>query len=242
MSDDTTHDPSHDTTPDTTDDPAQGTSSATAGRVTYADVVAAGLDDWRMLQWGIHARFSTGSFAAGVRLVDAIGAAADEVDHHPDVTLTYPRVDVSLVSHDVGRVTDRDLALAKRISAIAAGQGVSADPDSLQQVELGLDTPDEEGVLPFWRDLLAFGGGPETGGITDPKGRLPGVWFQESGSEERRQRWHLDVWVPGDQVQARIDAVVAGGGRLVAEHPEHSFWVLEDAEGNRSCVCTAEGR
>ena len=86
-------------------------------------------------------------------------------------------------------------------------------------------------MLPFWRDLLAFGGSAEEGGISDPHGRLPAVWFQDSGSEEPRQRWHLDVWVPGDQVQARIDAVVAGGGRLVAEYPEHSFWVLEDARG-----------
>ena len=218
-------------------------SDSTSDRVTYDDVEAAGLDDWRMLQWGIHARFSTGGFAAGVRLVDAVGAAADEADHHPDVTLTYPRVDVSLVSHDVGRVTDRDLALARRISEIAAEQGVGADASSLQQLELGLDSPDESAVLPFWRNLLAFGGGgAETGGISDPHGRLPGVWFQDSGSDEPRQRWHLDVWVPGDQVQARIDAVVTGGGRLVAEYPEHSFWVLEDAQGNRSCVCTAEGR
>ena len=209
-------------------------------RVTYDDVARAGLDDWRMLASGIHARFATGSFAAGVRLVDAIGAAADEADHHPDVTLTYPRVDVSLVSHDVGRVTDRDLALARRISDLAAEQGVAADPSSLQQLELGLDSPDRSAVQPFWRELLAFRDG--TGDITDPHGRLPAVWFQESGSEEPRQRWHLDVWVPGDQVRARIDAVVAGGGRVVAEYPEHSFWVLEDAQGNRSCVCTAEGR
>jgi 4a-hydroxytetrahydrobiopterin dehydratase len=211
-----------------------------AERVTYDDVAAAGLDDWRMLLTGIHARFATGSFAAGVRLVDAIGSAADEVDHHPDVTLTYPRVDVALVSHDVGRVTGRDLALARRISEIAAEQGVSAEPASLQQLELALDSPDEASVLPFWRDFLAFEGGE--GGIRDPHDRLPAVWFQESGSDEPRQRWHLDVWVPGDQVQARIDAVVAAGGRLVADVSEHSFWVLEDAEGNRSCVCTAQGR
>ena len=215
-------------------------SDSTSDRVTYDDVAAAGLDDWRMLASGIHARFATGSFAAGVRLVDAIGAAADEADHHPDVTLTYPRVDVSLVSHDVGRVTDRDLSLARRISKLAAEQGVPSDPATLQQLELGLDSPDRSAVQPFWRELLTFRDG--TGDITDPHGRLPSVWFQESGSEEPRQRWHLDVWVPGNQVQARIDAVVAGGGRLVAEYPEHSFWVLEDAQGNRSCVCTAEGR
>ena len=73
-------------------------SDSRSDRVTYADVAAAGLDDWRMLQSGIHARFETGSFAAGVRLVDAIGAAADEVNHHPDVTLTYPRVDAVATS------------------------------------------------------------------------------------------------------------------------------------------------
>ena len=148
-------------------------SDSRSDRVTYADVAAAGLDDWRMLQSGIHARFETGSFAAGVRLVDAIGAAADEVNHHPDVTLTYPRVDVALVSHDVGRVTDRDLALARRISEIAREQGVASDPAGLQQLELGLDSPDESAVLPFWRDLLAFGGSVEEGGISDPHGRLP---------------------------------------------------------------------
>ncbi len=103
-------------------------SDGTSDRVTYDDVAAAGLDDWRMLVSGIHARFATGSFAAGVRLVDAIGAAADEADHHPDVTLTYPRVDVALISHDVGRVTDRDLALARRISEIAAGSGRHGGP------------------------------------------------------------------------------------------------------------------
>jgi 4a-hydroxytetrahydrobiopterin dehydratase len=218
------------------------TSSSTSGTVTYADVVAAGLDDWRMLAAGIHARFRTGSFAAGVRLVDAIGAAADEADHHPDITLTYPRVDVALLSHDVGRVTARDLSLARRISEIAAEQGFAADPSGVQQLELGLDSPDDTAVLPFWRALLDFADDTQPGGITDPHGRLPSVWFQDSGSEEPRQRWHLDVWVPGDQVQARIDAVVAAGGRLVAEFPEHSFWVLEDAQGNRSCVCTAQGR
>jgi 4a-hydroxytetrahydrobiopterin dehydratase len=31
--------------------------------------------------------FRTGSFAAGVALVDAIGRLAEAVDHHPDVDL-----------------------------------------------------------------------------------------------------------------------------------------------------------
>ncbi|UUZ59964.1 4a-hydroxytetrahydrobiopterin dehydratase [Nocardioides sp. B-3] len=75
----------------------------------YRDVTEAGLDDWRMLARGIHARFTTGSFAKGLSLVAAIGEVAESANHHPDVTLTYPRVDVKLMSHDVGHVTQRDL-------------------------------------------------------------------------------------------------------------------------------------
>ncbi len=210
--------------------------------LSYADIDGAGLTDWRMLLQGIHARFRTGDFTAGVRFVEAIGAAADAANHHPDITLTYPVVDVSLLSHDVSLVTERDLALAARISEIAADQGIGADPSGLQQLELCLDSPDHHRVQPFWRDLLAYEDGDSTDDISDPTGRAPAVWFQESGAEESRQRWHLDVWVPSEQVQPRIAAAVAAGGRLVADVSEHSFWVLEDADGNRSCVCTAAGR
>ncbi len=195
--------------------------------MTYADVANAGLDDWRMLAQGIHARFTTGDFATGLALVAAIGEAAEAVDHHPDVTLTYARVDVMLISHDVGHVTRRDLDLAADVSAAAQNLGIGSDPDSLAQVEAALDTPGADAIQPFWRAAL--------GDDVD-------MWFQDSGSEPDRQRWHYDVWVSGDQVQHRIDAVVAAGGTLVAEHPEHSFWVLADADGNKMCVCTAERR
>ncbi len=47
---------------------------------TYAhkDLLEAGLTDWRDLAQGLHARFATGDFAAGLRFVDAVGAAAEE--------------------------------------------------------------------------------------------------------------------------------------------------------------------
>ncbi len=211
--------------------------------MTYGDIAKAGLDDWRMLGQGIHARFTTGNFATGLKLVSAIGEAAEAVDHHPDVTLTYPRVDVMLISHDVGHVTQRDLDLAAQISEAARGLDIGSDPDSLAQVEAALDTPVVGEVKPFWNAALGYGalaGAPDE--IRDPFGHNINVWFQDSGSEPDRQRWHYDVFVPGDQVHKRIAAVVAAGGTLVEEYPEHSFWVLADADGNKMCVCTAEGR
>jgi len=68
------------------------------------------------------------------------------------------------------------------------------------------------------------------------------VWFQASGSEEPRQRWHLDLWVDPAQVQPRIDAALAAGGTLVSEAEAPSFWVLADPQGNRACLCTWQDR
>ena len=89
---------------------------------------ADGVADWRVGPDGAHARFRTGSFAAGVELVDAIGELADAVDHHPDVDLRYGTVAVRLVSHDVAGLSDRDLDLARRISAADRELDVPAEP------------------------------------------------------------------------------------------------------------------
>ena len=61
-------------------------------RITAAEFdEAEGLTDWRVLSEGACAHFRTGSFAAGVELVHAIGALADALDHHPDVDLRYTK-------------------------------------------------------------------------------------------------------------------------------------------------------
>ncbi|NYE35051.1 4a-hydroxytetrahydrobiopterin dehydratase [Nocardioides cavernae] len=210
-----------------------------------------GLNDWRLLRTGIRARFRTGDFATGLALVDRIGAAAEEADHHPDVSLTYPEVIVTLSSHDVGGVTSRDVDLARRISGCAAEAGVEADTSGLTELEPGLDTAAGERVAPFYAAL--FGGEVDTDGEpVDPSGQVPGLWFQEPGEpspddpalpeQGHEQRWHFDVWVPEDEGERRVQAALAAGGRLVSDRAAPSYWVLEDADGNRHCVCTRSGR
>jgi 4a-hydroxytetrahydrobiopterin dehydratase len=92
---------------------------------------ADGVDDWRVLSGVACAYFGTGSFRAGVALVDAIGELADAANHHPDVDLRYPSVVVRLVTHDVGGLSSRDVELARQISAAARDLGVAADPGRL---------------------------------------------------------------------------------------------------------------
>ncbi|GAA4833113.1 VOC family protein [Luteimicrobium xylanilyticum] len=210
--------------------------------LTGQQVDGAAPTGWANLGGVLVTRFATPDFATGLALVDAIGALADEADHHPDVDLRYTHVDVALTSHDAGGLTARDVDLARRVTEAAATQGLSPDDAGVSRVELALDSPDHARVQPFWRSFLAYE--PRQGfddEVRDPAGAQPPVWFQRSGSDEPRQRWHLDVWVPPSQVQPRIDAAVAAGG-TVDDSTAPSFWVLTDPEGNRSCLCTWQDR
>mgnify|MGYP000577830842 CR=1 FL=1 len=175
---------------------------------------------------------------------------AEAADHHPDVTLTYTDVVVTLVSHDVAGITSRDVALAREISRAAADLDVRSDVARLTQAELGLDTSAGAELAPFYAALL--GGEVVQGEAVDPSGQTPTVWWQEpggAGDDEHalppqpfEQRWHLDVWVPHDDAEARLQAVLDAGGRLVSDRAAPAYWVVEDADGNRSCICTPEGR
>jgi 4a-hydroxytetrahydrobiopterin dehydratase len=215
------------------------------GTLTGKQIADEGLDGWAYLLGGLQTRIRTPDFATGLAVVGAIGAAAEEMDHHPDLDLRHTHVDVRLASHDEHGVTDRDIRLARVISAIAADAGARPASADVSRLELALDTPFRESVLPFWAAVLAMEhrSGPDIGDeLRDPSDALPTIWFQESGSEEPRQHWHPDVWVDPAEVQPRIDAALAAGGTLVSDERAPSFWVLADPEGNRVCLCTWQDR
>jgi 4a-hydroxytetrahydrobiopterin dehydratase len=211
-------------------------------KLTGDHIATLGLSDWRTLQSKLHARFRTGSFARGLELANAIGAAAEEANHHPDLELRYTHLLVSLISHDVGGKTARDVALARRISELAAELGATAEPQALTLSEPGLDTWDAEEVLPFWQAVYDVPAN-DRGEVIDPLGILPTIWFQQTDRHETpRQRWHFDVWVAPDAAEARIAAAVAAGGTVVDDSEAPSFTVLADPQGNRVCICTHHGR
>jgi 4a-hydroxytetrahydrobiopterin dehydratase len=213
-------------------------------RITSAEVAELGLDDWRILFHALHARYRTGDFATGLRLVDAIAAAAEEADHHPDLDLRYGWVGVRLSSHDVGGVTDRDVRLARRITELAAAEGARPDPASLQVVELGLDTADHTRVRAFWKAVLGYTDSTawETE-LVDPQGLLPTIWFQATDPHEPpRQRWHLDVRVPPEEADGRVRAALEAGGTVVDDTHAPTYCVLADPDGNRCCITTWVGR
>lgn len=93
------------------------------GRITPKQFHAAdGVEGWRVVTNVACAHFRTGSFATGVRLVDAIGELAEVADHHPDIDLRFlgvtERLSTWIADHFLW-LSERDAELARQISAAA---------------------------------------------------------------------------------------------------------------------------
>jgi 4a-hydroxytetrahydrobiopterin dehydratase len=222
--------------------------------VSDQQITDAHLRDWRKLGQGLHARFVTGDFAAGVRFLAAIGPVGDGVAHHPQVRMDAGFVELKLISddavyrdaagieHRVEWVTQRDLDLARRISEVADDQGLAADPASLTVIELALDTAHAATVAPVWSALLT--GGSEAQGrgtigddVRDPAWRVPILWFQDTDEHETpRQRFHIDIQIPYDVAEQRIAAAVAAGGVIVDDSRAPWTTVIADPDGNKACI------
>lgn len=195
---------------------------------------AQGVADWRTIFGGgwACAYFRTGSFAAGVELVRAIGEVADAANHHPDVDLRPEGVSVKLFTSGFGGLSEQDVTVARQISAAAARLGVPADPSGVQHVQVAIDALVSADVRPFWVAVLGYEAfGDED--VLDPLRRGPTFWFQRMNAPRpQRNRFHIDVYLPHDQVEARIAAALASGGRIVNDANAPGWWTLADAEGN----------
>lgn len=191
-----------------------------------------GVADWRVLFFSATAYFATGSFAKGVQFVDAIGRLADAANHHPDVDLRYPGVTVGLFTHEIGDISDRDVALAQQISQAASDLGIRADPSRVQWVQISIDALMIPEVLPFWSAVLGYDRFGDEDAL-DPLGHAPNVTFQQMDEPRpQRNRIHIDLAVPRDQAEKRIAAALAAGGHLVTDAYAPHWWTLADAEGN----------
>jgi 4a-hydroxytetrahydrobiopterin dehydratase len=206
---------------------------------------AAGIEDWRVLTNVAHAHFRTGSFTEGVALVDAMGRLAEQAGHQPNVDLRPDGVTVRLTTTTPDHffwLSDRDVELARQISAAARELGVAADPSSVQMVQVTIDALVHPEVMPFWRAVLGYRQlGDED--LLDPHSSGPPFWFQQMDRPRpHRNRIHIDVWVPHDQAEARVAAAIAAGGHLVSDEHAPAWWTLADAEGNEADVATWLGR
>lgn len=79
----------------------------------------ASLPGWGIDDGMLSKTFELENYTAGLTFAVAVGAVAEGLGHHPDMLVTYRKVKVSLVTHDLGsKISDKDVATAKAIEAL----------------------------------------------------------------------------------------------------------------------------
>jgi len=202
--------------------------------------------DWRALFGGM-TFYPTASPVQAAELASIVAATADEVGLPILVDLRPNGVTI-----DTGKdqwEDERFATLAGRIQTAARGMGLTADPARLRFVQIGIDAVDVPAVREFWRVVLGYSNDPREGvrDIFDPRWlNMPIIFQQMPASEEdrraQRNRIHVDVYLPDDQAQARIDAAIAAGGRIVYDDEAPEWWTIADPEGNEVDIAVTVGR
>ena len=207
----------------------------------------AGTEDWRVVGDGACACFHAGSFAAATRLAAAIGALPGTTEHAPDIDVRDGDVTVRLLSwsEDWYGMSRRDVELARAISGLAREHGAVSDPGAVQSVLVIVEAIRNADVMPFWKALLGYDYRPDSADqdLVDPQRRGPAFWFEEVREPHGvRNGIHVAVWVPQEDAEARVQAALAAGGRLVSDADAPSGWLLADAMGNEADVASIAGR
>jgi 4a-hydroxytetrahydrobiopterin dehydratase len=73
------------------------------------------MNGWTYQGKAIHKKFTFKTFLPGIEFVNKIAQAAESAGHHPDITINYNVVGISLSTHSEGGVTEKDFDLADKI-------------------------------------------------------------------------------------------------------------------------------
>ncbi len=76
------------------------------------------LDGWYLEDGWLRRKYNTDGWRATLLLVNAIGFVCEAAYHHADLAVTWGKVWVKLMTHSAGGITDKDLALARKIEEV----------------------------------------------------------------------------------------------------------------------------
>lgn len=103
--------------------------------MTEAEVegwLKANLPSWRLEDGWIRRTYKTNSWKGTLMVINTVGHLAEAAWHHPDITASYAWVEVRLVTHSAKGITDKDLALAKKIEEVVQWQPATDTSNSLE--------------------------------------------------------------------------------------------------------------
>jgi 4a-hydroxytetrahydrobiopterin dehydratase len=78
------------------------------------------MPEWSLVGSAIYRKYTFQSFLPAIAFVNRVAEAAEKADHHPDITINYNQVSISLSTHSESGVTEKDFQLAEAIDKIHA--------------------------------------------------------------------------------------------------------------------------
>jgi 4a-hydroxytetrahydrobiopterin dehydratase len=196
---------------------------------------AEGVDDWVVLHGGATAVFRVRSLAEGGRLAEAVANVPGLAGSAARLTLADDRLTVRL-TRDLWWLEPGHVELARAISAVAREHDAVAERAAVQEVQLAIAAKPGEVDLGFWRAVLGYAPMSDDNAV-DPLGHGSTVWMQElDPAKPLRHAMHVDVSVASEQVEERVAAALAAGGRIVDDSNAPAGWILADRAGNRVCI------
>lgn len=203
----------------------------------WRDFVSADdVDDWVVLHGGPTAVFRVASLQEAARLAAAV-AEVPGLEPRTLLTAASDRLTVKL-TREVWGTEANHVAVARAISAVAREHGASADRGAVQEVQLAVAAKPDAIDLPFWRAVLGYEPMASDNGI-DPLGQGSTVWMQGlDPAKPLRHAMHVDVSVGREHAEARMQAAVAAGGRVVEDSKAPGTWILADRSGNKVCIAS----
>lgn len=84
------------------------------------DAVRPRILEWKRRGEVIRRTFEFADFKAALRFVNAVGRAAESMQHHPDIDIRWNRVRLALTTHDASGLTPLDVDLAAKCDRLAA--------------------------------------------------------------------------------------------------------------------------
>ena len=75
------------------------------------------LPEWALEDGKLARNWTLPTFVEAIAFVNRVARIAQEAQHHPDIDIRYNLVRLALVSHAAGGITERDIRMARQLSA-----------------------------------------------------------------------------------------------------------------------------
>lgn len=208
------------------------------------------LPGWTVVDGRLEISVRAKDFTQAIEFVNRFTNFADAQDHHPDFEIRYNTIRMRVVSHDVGHLTNRDIQFATSVDVLINEMQLKRQPEKITRTQLVLVSTDVSRIKPFWQAIFDFKQAKDDENmLVDRSDVLPPIRFHQYADPAAAKedvnlagafgKAHLDVFVPADLAQKRVEAAVEAGGKLLNDTHAPSEWELSDVDGNRAFIRTS---